>query len=241
MKASGYISCIVVDDEFPAVKLLADYVQKTAGLKLLLKSTSAMEALDYINLHEVDLLFLDIQMPELTGLELMKIIKNTATKVILTTAYSEYAIDGFAHDAADYLLKPITLDRFLISVSKVAARIHAERGLSGLKKPQPLAYIFVKTEHRIQKVSLNTILYIEGLGDYITIHTSSGKILSLERMKNIEEILLSENFIRIHKSFIINKDHIDFIERGRIVINKVYLPVGDSYKEKIWQQLGLRK
>lgn len=241
MKASELISCVVVDDEFPAVKLLADYVQKTAGLELALKTTSAMEALAYTIANKVDLLFLDIQMPELSGLELMNIIKKTSTKVILTTAYTEYAVAGFEQDAADYLLKPITLERFLVSVGKVAARINTEKALENKGQLQSAPYIFVKTEYRIQKIVLNSIMYIEGLGDYIALHTTGGKILSLERMKNIEEALPSANFIRAHKSYIINTDHIDFIEKGRIIINKEYLPIGESYKEKIWQQLGLKK
>ncbi|TDQ11843.1 LytR/AlgR family response regulator transcription factor [Pedobacter metabolipauper] len=240
MKSAGLMSCVIVDDEFPAVKLLADYVQKTSGLELMLKTTSALEALGYINENKVDLVFMDVQMPELSGMELINIIKNTGTKVILTTAYTTYAVEGYEHDIIDYLLKPITLERFLISVSKARTRINSEKALAEPGKTLPAQYIFVKTEYRIQKVSLASIRYIEGLGDYITLHTTSGKILSLERMKNMEEILPSGSFIRIHKSYIINMEQIDFIEKGRIIINKEYLPIGESYKEKVKQQLGLR-
>jgi len=233
------ITCIIVDDEFPALKLLADYVQKTSGFDLLLKTTSALEALSFLNEHKVDLIFLDVQMPELSGLELMNVIKNTDTKVVLTTAYNAYALDGYTHDVVDYLLKPITFERFLIAVNKVRKRIGTEKADMAVNPQQRPNYIFVKTEYRIQKVLLSTIFYIEGLGDYITIHTNAGKILSRERMKNLEESLPSDNFLRIHKSFIINADQIEYIEKGRIVINKEYLPIGESYKEKVRQRLGL--
>lgn len=239
MKPAPSISCLVVDDEFPAVKLLADYVQKTSGLELLLKTTSALEALSYLNQHQVDLVFMDVQMPELSGIELMNVISNTSTKVILTTAYTEYAVEGYEHDIVDYLLKPITLERFLISVNKARTRISSEKALTAGAVPAPATpYIFLKTEYRLQKVLLASILYIEGLGDYITLHTTTGKILSLERMKNIEEILPSGNFLRIHKSYIVNIDQIDYLEKGRIIINKAYLPVGESYKEKVKQKIG---
>ncbi|HKG05083.1 MAG TPA: LytTR family DNA-binding domain-containing protein [Pedobacter sp.] len=237
MRSANSISCVVVDDEFPAIKLLADYVEKTSGLELVLKTTSALQALSYLNENKTDLVFLDVQMPELSGIALMNIIKNTGTKVILTTAYTEYAIAGYEHDIADYLLKPITFERFLIAVAKVRTRINSEQ-TAGVQEQTP-PYIFIKTEYRIQKVLLASIQYIEGLGDYITLHTTSGKILSLERMKNMEEILPSASFLRIHKSYIINIDQVDYLEKGRIIINKEYLPVGESYKDKVKQKLGL--
>lgn len=239
MKSASAISCVVVDDEFPAVKLLADYVEKTTGLQLVLKTTSALEALSFISEHKVDLVFMDVQMPDLSGIELMNIIKNRDTKVILTTAYTEYAIDGYEHDIVDYLLKPVTFERFLIAAGKARTRISSERTTTAADYALPAQYIFVKTEYRIQKVLLASIQYIEGLGDYITLHTTGGRILSLERMKNIEAILPSDGFLRIHKSYIVNIAQIDFIEKSRIIINKEYLPVGESYKEKVKQRLGL--
>lgn len=240
MKPVDTITCVIVDDEFPAVKLLADYVEKTAGLKLLYKTISALEALNYLGKNKVDLVFMDVQMPDLSGMELINIIKNTGTKVILTTAYTAYAIDGYEHDIVDYLLKPITLERFLIAVNKARTRLGNERALTTPSHVQLPLHIFIKTEYRIQKVSLAAIQYIEALGDYITLHTQAGKILSLERMKNIEETLPSASFLRIHKSYIININAIDYIEKGRVIINKEYLPIGESYKEKVKQQLGLQ-
>jgi two-component system LytT family response regulator len=239
MRSANSISCVIVDDEFPAVKLLADYVQKTSGLELMLKTTSALEALNYLNENKVDLLFIDVQMPELSGMEIINIIKNSGTKVILTTAYTQYAIDGYEHDIIDYLLKPITFERFTIAVNKAKTRINSQNALAATDQNTSPQYIFVKTEYRIQKVSLADIQYIEGLGDYVTLHTKAGKILSLDRMKNMEETLPSGSFLRIHKSYIINIEHIDFIEKGRIIINKEYLPVGESYKEKVRERLGV--
>jgi two-component system LytT family response regulator len=167
----------------------------------------------------------------------MNVIKNSDTNVILTTAYSSYALEGYTYDILDFLLKPITFERFLIAVSKVQKRkLHDHQ--SPVTPTIPQQYIFVKTEYRVQKVMLSTIFYIEGLGDYVTIHTSEGKMLSLERLKNLEDNLPAHNFLRIHKSFIINTDHINFIEKGRIVINGEYLPVGESYKERMRSHLG---
>jgi two-component system LytT family response regulator len=239
MKAVKPISCVVVDDEFPAVKLLADYVRKTSGLDLVCETTSALNALNYLTENSVDLIFMDIQMPELNGMELLNVIKNTSTKVILTTAYSDYAVKGYEHDVIDYLLKPITLERFLISVEKARARISTGNGSAEITTGQLLQYIFVKTEYRVQKVFLGAIQYIEAMGDYIILHTTEGKVISLERMKKIEELLPSGSFLRIHKSYIVNIEKIDYLEKGRIIINKEYLPVGESYKEKVKQQLGL--
>lgn len=245
------IRCIIVDDEPLAVSLLTDYVRKTPGLETVLATTQVLEALQAAQEGRGDLIFLDIQMPELTGLQFMKIIRK-ACKVILTTAYAQYALEGYEHDVVDYLLKPITLDRFMIAVQKVKERLSAAGGrkenvldlstlpVTTLPAPvPPPAHIFIKTEYRIQKIDLSAILYIEALRDYIAIHTATAKILSLESMKNMEEILPGPQFIRIHKSYIINREFIEFIERGRVVIRKEYLPIGETYREKVMNKLGL--
>jgi len=235
MENKSLVRCIVLDDEYLAVKLLSGYVRQTAGLELVLGTINAMKATAAIQKGEADLIFLDVQMPEITGIELMRITRNSAAKVILTTAYKQYAIDGYEHDIIDYLLKPITFERFLIAVNKAKARLKplAKQELS----PD---FLLIKTEYRLQKMPFFSILYLEALGDYIAFHTSQGKILSLERMKNMEEQLPQRNFLRIHKSYIINIDHIDYIERGRIIINKEYLPVGETYKEAVRRKLGIK-
>jgi len=235
MKNGNILHCIVLDDEIHAVKLLADYVMRTNGLELVLKTTDPTAAVDLIHNGKVDLIFLDIQMPNLTGIEVMNIIRQRQTNVILTTAYPEYALTGFEYDAIDYLMKPITFERFLIAVNKAKKRMN-------LNAPEAMEpdHIFIKVEHRLQKILFSSIHYIEGLGDYISFHTSAGRVLSLERMKHIELILPQHLFLRIHKSYIINTSHIDFVERGRIVIDKNYLPIGETYKDLVNKKLGLK-
>jgi len=239
------IRCIIVDDEPLAVALLADYVSKTSGLQVVLRTTHVLEALQAVQEDKADLLFLDIQMPELTGIQLMKIIKDKC-KVILITAYAQYALEGYEHDVVDYLLKPVTLDRFMIAVGKAKSRLGersagiAEVSGNDVSVPiKPADALFIKTEYRIQRVDLVSIDYIEALRDYVAIHTNAGKILTLESMKQMEASLPEDQFIRIHKSYIINRNRIDFIERGRIVIGTAYLPIGDTYKDKVREKLGI--
>lgn len=255
MNSQSPIRCVIVDDEPLAVSLLADYVRKTPGLEIILSTTHVLEALQAVQEEKADLLFLDIQMPELTGLQFMKIIRKSC-KVILTTAYTQYALEGYEHDVVDYLLKPITLDRFMIAVQKVRERLAlvqegnskslpgtSQEALQGVPQgasPAPIAsHIFIKTEYRIQKIDLSDIFYIEALRDYIAIHTATARILTLESMKNMEEILPDTQFIRIHKSYIINRERIEFLERGRVVIRKEYLPIGETYREKLMRSLGI--
>lgn len=243
MTDPALIRCIIVDDEPLAVALLADYVSKTPGLQTVLRTTHVLEALQAVQEDKADLLFLDIQMPELTGIQLMKIIRKKC-KVILTTAYAQYAMEGYEHDVVDYLLKPVTLDRFLISVEKAKDRIRLSTpplvdNTAEVSAPVRQDHIFIKTEYRIQRVDLSDINYIEALRDYIAIHISAGKILSLESMRHMEELLPESRFIRIHKSYIVNRDKIDYLERGRVVIGKEHLPMGDTYKEKVKLKLGL--
>lgn len=231
------IRCIVVDDEPLPVKLLGDYIDKTPGLQLVLKTTHVLDALQYVQDGKADLVFLDIQMPELTGIQFIKIIRG-ACKVILTTAYSQFAAESYEHDVVDYLLKPITFERFSIAVQKAKKRLLEDAKPTLVTAPSA-DHIFVKTEYRIQKINLADILYIEAMRDYIAFNTPAGKVLSLDSMRNMEEILPRQQFIRIHKSYIINKNNIDFIERGRVVINNQYLPVGDTYKQNLDAALGL--
>lgn len=249
--ATAAIRCVIVDDEPLAVALLADYVSKTPGLRVVLRTTHVMEALHFVQQGGADLLFLDIQMPELTGIQFMTIIRN-ACKVILTTAYSQYAMAGYEHDVVDYLLKPITLDRFLIAIEKAKSRLGrsqaqmqtqmlaASAGAAATSPDAPApTHLYVKTEYRIQRIAFADITYIEALRDYVAIHTHTEKVLSLDSMKNMEQVLPSQHFLRIHKSYIVNCDRIDFLERGRVVIGSQYLPIGDTYREKVNKKLRL--
>mgnify|MGYP000347069848 CR=1 FL=1 len=230
------LRCIVVDDEPLAVELLADYIGKTPGLQLALKTTHVLEALQSVQDGKADLLFLDIQMPELTGIQFMKIMRN-ACPVIVTTAYTEYALEGYEFDVVDYLLKPVTFERYMVAVEKAKRRL--EKTSSNPREPEAPQHIFIKAEYRIQKIDLADIFYIEALRDYIAIHTPGGKILSLESLKNMEEILSANNFIRIHKSYIINTGKIEYLERGKVIINKQYLPIGDTYKDNFMARIKL--
>jgi len=229
------VRCVVVDDEPLAVKLIADYVQRTPGLELVLQTTKVLLALQQVQVEKADLVFLDIQMPELTGIQFMKIIRNSCL-IIPTTAYPGYALEGYEYDVVDYLLKPVTFDRFLVAVNKAKIKL----GLQQLNNTSQKAdHIFVKSEYRIIKINLADILFIEGLRDYIAFHTIGSKILSLESLKNIETALPSYEFIRIHKSYIINRAKIDFLERGKVIIGKNYLPVGESYRENFLAQIKI--
>jgi two-component system LytT family response regulator len=226
------IRCLIIDDKPLAIDILADYTRKTPFLELIATTTNPIEGLSIIREQQIDLVFLDIQMPELTGLQFMK-IAGKQCKVILTTAYSEYALDGFEHDVIDYLLKPIAFDRFYRAAEKAMQSI----GNSFDKIPplpqaeQRNEYLFVKTEHRIQKVNLRDILFVEGLQNYISINTGTERILSLQPLKKIEETLPQKEFIRVHKSFIIALRHITAIERSRIFIGESIIPIGDNYRE----------
>ncbi|MCF0055253.1 LytTR family DNA-binding domain-containing protein [Dyadobacter sp. CY356] len=230
MEINRLIRCIVVDDEHPAVRLLSVYIKKTPGLELVLQTTSASQAMEAIKGGAADLVLLDILMPQMTGIEIMQSLKNNQTKVILTTAYPEYALDGYQYDVIDYLLKPITFERFLVGIAKARQRIGPWQQCAG--------HVLLKTEYKIQKTDFSTILYIEGLGDYLIFYLKTGKLLTLERMKNMEQILPDECFVRIHKSYIVNISKIDYFEKGKIVIAGQYLPVGETFKNVVKLKLG---
>jgi two-component system, LytTR family, response regulator len=230
------IRCLVVDDEPLALDILTDYIEKVPFLKLVSATTSAFEALAIAQRDEVDLIFLDVQMPELTGIQFLKII-NAKCNVILTTAYSQYALDGYELDVADYLLKPIAFDRFYKSVLKVQNSLLQVNPVTQVKVIDNTinSFIFVKTEHRIQKIYLDDILYIEGLKDYISIFTKTERVITLQHMKKMEEALPSERFIRVHKSYIVSIDKIESIERSRIQICDKIIPIGDTYRDNFFK------
>lgn len=235
------LNCMVIDDEPLAIRLLSDYIEKTEGLALLQAFSNPIEALQYAGENRPDLIFLDIQMPELTGIQFMK-IANGKYPIILTTAYDNYALDSYEFDVIDYLLKPISLDRFMIAANKAKERLQkpATTPVSGVAPPPTAApgYIFIKSDYKTLKVNLADILYLEGLGDYVCIHLPGKKILTLEKMKHLATTLPANNFIRVHKSYLVAIDKIDFIERNRIVINEQRLPIGATYKEEFWSRIG---
>lgn len=233
------IKCLVVDDEPLALHILEDYISKVPFLQLLKVTTNPIEALQMVQEGNVDLVFLDVQMPELTGIQFLR-IANGKAKVILTTAYPQYALEGYELDVIDYLLKPIAFDRFFKSVQKAQGIIQPSAKTE--VKPEPQAqndflsdFIFVKTEHKIQKVYLNDILFIEGLKDYISIFTPAERIITLQNMKRMEDALPERHFIRVHKSYIVSLNKIDSIERSRIFIGDKIIPVGDTYREEFFK------
>lgn len=233
------LSCLIIDDEPLAIKLLSNYVNKTDGLELVKTFSNPIEGLQFLGEELVDLVFLDIQMPELTGIQFMKIM-NKKTHFILTTAYNQYALEGYEFDVVDYLLKPISIDRFIIAVNKAKERILSKETIPVALAPAESTthYIFVKTEYKVKKIDLSDILYFEGMGDYINIQTVSGKILTLENIKSFTKRLPENRFIRIHKSYIISLEKIDFIERNRVVIHEKYIPIGNTYQEKFWEKVN---
>jgi len=233
------IRCIAVDDEPLALDIIADYVGKVPELTLVASTTNAIEALTMVQNGEADLVFLDVQMPELTGIQFLKII-NGKCDVILTTAYPQYALDGYELNVVDYLLKPIAFDRFYRSIQKVLSNRANRIVQVPVVAPTDSAidFIFVKTEHKIQRVDLEDILYIEGLKDYISIYTPTERIVTLQNMKKMEEILPPSRFVRVHRSYIVALDKIASIERGRIFIEDKVIPVGDTYRDAFYKFIG---
>jgi two-component system LytT family response regulator len=231
-------TCVIVDDEPFARKLMEEYVSKVPDLKLIQSCANPLVAIEVLRENPVDILFLDINMPEITGLTLLKVLQKKPL-VVLTTAYSEYALEGYELDVADYLLKPITLERFLKSVGKVMNRLKSTAPISSLAtlpEPAPVAeatspYIFVKDGTRLVKILLSDIQYIEGLKDYVGIYTKDKKIVTLQTMKALETQLPENQFIRIHNSFIVAFAAIDAIDREKVQIGKSFLPVSDTYKK----------
>lgn len=230
MKAA--IRTIALDDEPLALKLVADYIRKTPFLELVGQFDNPLDAIDFLGGDQVDLLVLDIQMPDLSGIEFARTLREDA-KVIFTTAFEKYAVEGFRVNAVDYLLKPFSYEEFLTAAQKARKLIDLE------KEPLPAIevgnrFLFVKSEYKIRRINFDDILYIEGLKDYIKVYlTSEPKpILSLNSMKSMEQKLPPDKFMRVHRSFIVNLSRVSIIERSRIIFGKVYIPVSDNYKDK---------
>lgn len=235
------IRCLIIDDEPLAGDLLAAYAERSADLEVLGVFSNPLDALKFLGDNEVDLLFLDVQMPEISGLQLMK-ITNGKCDVILTTAYEEYALEGYELDVVDYLLKPIPLDRFLVAVEKAKKRRqmvdHAPAAVSATNPAATPGYIFVKSGHKTVRIDLDDIIRLESLDNYVAIYTvSSGKWLTLEKMGYFEVSLPARDFMRVHRSHLVALAKIDYIERNRIVMGEDYIPVSASYREAFAKRL----
>ena len=251
------ISCIVVDDEPLALQLMESYVKKTPFLELKGSFSNATSAYSFLRENQVDLLFCDIQMPNLSGMELSKMLPE-GTRIIFTTAFSQYAVEGFKVRALDYLLKPISYDDFLTSAKHALEVIYTSKAAAplagGHTQPQrsengpgpgqvasrPVKSIFVKTEYRLVQIDLDNITYIEGFKDYIRIHLADGSspVLSLMRMKAMEEKLPSDRFVRVQKSYIVQIQKIEAIERSHIIIGSDRIPIGETYQDALFNALS---
>lgn len=217
------IKCIIVDDEPLAISLLESYVQKVPFLELVFSTENPIEALDYIQKNESDLVFLDIQMPELTGINFMKILGDKL-KYILTTAYSEYALEGYEHNIVDYLLKPISFERFYKSALKVQERFIVNENRED-------AYFFVKSSGQQHRINFVDILYVESIKDYVNIRTSEQEYIVLDTLKSMEQQLPEHFFVRIHKSFIINLNQVKNLGSKKVMLlSEQEIPIGESYR-----------
>ena len=230
------LKCAIVDDEPLALGLLESYVTKTPFLELTGKYSSAVQAMKELPDKQAELIFLDIQMPELNGLEFSKMVPPQ-TRIIFTTAFEQYALDGYKVNALDYLLKPISYNDFLQAANK------AVQWFELLKQPQEeITSIFVKSDYKLIQIELDNILYIEGLKDYVKIYEegTNRPVLSLMSMKSMEELLPASRFMRVHRSYIVQKSKIRVIDRGRIIFGKTSIPVSDSYKTAFQEYLDRR-
>ena len=252
------IRCIIVDDEFPARILLKEFIEKVPNLELVASCKSGLEALPVIQQGGVDLMFLDIQMPDVTGVNFLKML-TVRPLVVFTTAYSDYAIESYQLDVLDYLLKPFSFDRFMQCVGKAMQRVSEQRrssrpatsdigsasdasNLSQQAAPQPSPnddVLVVKADRKIHRIKFDSILYIEGLREYVTIYTPTEKIITLESLRNLEETLPASMFMRVHKSYIVRIDKIRALYGAQIKLDGVddYIPIGKSYKEMVQDSL----
>ena len=231
---------LLVDDEFLALKLLEGYSKQVPYLEIVDSVKSPMKALEILNQQPIDLLFLDIQMPTLSGNHLLKTLKNPPI-VIFTTAYSEYAIEAFDLNAVDYLLKPFSFERFLQAVNKAKEQFDLRNKTQTLVQPATSKDFFsIKVDGNIVKVNFDDILYIEGLKEYVRLACTETRLVTLESLKKLEEILPADNFVRVHKSFIVAKDKVQSLEGNMLVIGDHKIPISRSKKEEIVEWIFFR-
>lgn len=232
------ITTIAIDDEPLALQLITGYIEKTPGLKLAGSFDNPVDAAEFLSDNQVDIIFVDIQMPDLSGIEFTRIIEK-GPKVIFTTAYEKYALEGYKLDIVDYLLKPFSYEEFLAAVQKARRLITLEQ-----KEPDRIdsngEFLFLKSDYKIKRINFDDILYVEGLKDYVKIYTRNdpNPVMSLSTLKLLESKLPENRFMRVHRSFIVNLAKIETIERSRIVFGKTYIPVSDQYREKFQEFLN---
>ena len=223
---------LIVDDEFLARKLLSEYVSKVDFLQLIDTCSDATKAMEVINEEHIDILLLDIQMPDISGMEMLKLMNNKPA-VILTTAYSEYAVDAFALGVVDYLLKPFDYARFLQAVNKAVNTISTDTQSDSVND-----YLMVKADYKLYKVNFDDLLFIEGQHEYVTFHTKTKRITALYSLKNLEDTLPKDRFVRTHKSFIVSIKNIEDIDKVNVTVAGNKIPVGASYREALIERLS---
>lgn len=238
------IKAIIVDDEPLALDVLETYIEQMPNVELVQKCENALEANEALKNHEIDLMFLDIQMPQITGVEFLKSLKNPPA-VIFTTAYPEYAVEGFELDAADYLLKPISLDRFMKAVNKVSEKLGDTSGNNSGVVEMEGDFIFVKADKKLIKVDFSDIIYIEGLKDYVIIRQEAGRVITLQTMKSLEAKLPETIFKRIHRSYIVNINKINAVVGNMLEVTEKgstkHLPIGKNYREELLKIINLKR
>jgi DNA-binding LytR/AlgR family response regulator len=243
--AANKIRCLVVDDEPLAMAILEEYIGQLETLTLVGKCDNAIEALLFLQKNKVDLLFLDIQMPKLTGIDLLKTLSNRP-KVVFTTAFREYALEGFELNVLDYLLKPIPFERFLVAINKYHSANESSNPLPQMVIPQDNGtqgeqFIYLKSEKKMVKVFLKDILYIESLKDYVKVKTLGKEIISYQRISYLEEKLPDGQFLRIHRAYIIATDKIKSFNSAVIELGDQELPIGRQYKTEVMKALGIKE
>lgn len=232
------LSCIIVDDEPVARKILQEFTEQVPFLELLGKFESAMKAEEFLKSRQPDIIFLDIEMPKVSGLQMLKRV-NIESMVILTTAFPQYALDGYELDIIDYLLKPFALHRFLKAVQK-AKDFYEMKNVPTAIGTTPPSYIFIKSEKRIEKVELSEILYAEVLGNYLTIYTDRKKIIAYLTMKSLESQLPPADFIKIHQSFLVNRSKIESVEGNDLMVGTKSLPISRNYRDGVTNLINQR-
>ena len=228
-------TCVAIDDEFPATQVVESYINKIPDVEMLASFTKADQALSFIDENEVDFIFLDIQMPNISGIEFVQSLRKQE-KIIFTTAYDQYAVEGFKLNAIDYLLKPFSFDRFVQAVNKAKKQIDLEReSLGGASKS--VDFISVKSDYKLHKIPLDDIDYIEGLKAYVSIFVKGKRVIVLESLKNLESNLPSNQFIRVHKSYIVPFNKIILMDGNMLDLENKKVPIGKSYKEIVLKKV----
>ena len=228
------MTCIAIDDEPKALEVIERYCQKISLVSLRASFREPLKAIGFLNREKIDLIFLDINMPDISGMQLLQTL-TPRPLIVFTTAYSQYAVESYELNALDYLLKPVTFERFLMAINKAAAALSAKTTTG----PDEDAAVFIKSGPQTYRVKISEILYLEKNGNYITVHRKDGNILIRENMSDIFDLLPASDFIRVHKSYVVGIRHISMIEVHQLIVNGVKLPIGSTYRDSLRDRLGI--